>query len=97
MYARVVTWEGADPDAMRRSAQDIERQAAAGPPEGVPAKGFLLMIAPDAGRALAVMLFENEADYAQGDATLNAMSPPEDGMGRRTAVDRYEVAVDYRP
>jgi hypothetical protein len=96
MYARVTRWEGADADAMRRSAEEINSQAASGPPEGVPATGFLLLIDPDNGQGLAVTLFETEDDRRQGDETLNAMSPPDDGMGRRSAVENYEVAVDVR-
>lgn len=70
--------------------------AAAGPPEGVPAKGFLLLIDPDNGRGLGVTLFETEADLRAGDEVLDAMSPPAEGMGRRTSVEVYEVAVDVR-
>lgn len=42
---------------------------------------------------MAISLFETEEDYRQGDETLNAMSPPGEGMGRRVAVEKYEVAV----
>ena len=96
MYARVVTWEGAEADAMRASAAEIDEQSTSGPPEGVPAKGFQLLIDPANGKGLAIVLFETEEDMRQGDATLNAMSPPNDGMGRRTGVDFYEVAVELR-
>ena len=96
MYARVAKWEGADAEAMRKSAADINSQASSGPPEGVPAKGFLLLIDPENGRGLAVALFETEEDLRQGNEVLNSMSPPDDGMGRRTSVDFYEVAVDLR-
>ena len=94
MYARVARWEGADPDAMRSSAQQINEQASSGPPEGVPAKSFLLLIDPDNGRSLAVVLFETEEDLRKGDETFNSMNPPDDGMGRRAAVETYEVAAD---
>jgi hypothetical protein len=96
MYARVVKWEGADADAMRSSAEEINSRSSSGPPEGVPAKGFLLMIDPDNGQVMAVTLFESEDDYRKGDETLNSMSPPEDGLGRRSGVEKYEVAVDVR-
>ena len=96
MYARVAKWEGADADAMRRTSQEINADAGSGPPEGVPAKGFLLLIDPDDGRGLAVTLFENEDDYRQGDETLNSMNPPGEGMGKRSGVEKYEVAVDLR-
>lgn len=96
MYARVARWEGADADGMRRSAEQINSEASSGPPEGVPAKGFLLLIDPDNGRSVAVALFETEEDLRKGDETLNSMNPPDDGMGRRSSVETYEVAVDFR-
>jgi hypothetical protein len=96
MYARVARWEGAAPEEVRASAQGINAEASAGPPEGLPAKGLLLLIDPDGGRSLAISLFETEQDMAQGDETLNAMSPPGDGMGQRTSVEMYEVAADLR-
>jgi hypothetical protein len=96
MYARVTKWEGGEGDRIRKAASEINSRAASGPPEGVPAKGFLLLTDPDNGRTLAVSLFESEDDYRQGDETLSQMSPPDDGFGQRGAVDKYEVAVDVR-
>ena len=94
MYARVAKWEGGDGEAMRRSAEEINSRAESGPPDGVPAKGFMLLIDPDNGRGLAVTLFESEEDRRKGDETLNSMSPPGDEMGKRGPVEFYEVAVD---
>ena len=94
MYARVVRWEGADAAEMRRGAEEINSRAASGPPEGLPAKSFRLLIDPEAGRALSIVLFETEEDMRQGHETLEAMSPPSDAMGSRAAVEMYEVAVD---
>jgi hypothetical protein len=96
MYARVARWEGADGEALRRSAQDINAEAGSGPPEGVPAKGFMMLIDPDAGRSLVIALFETEEDLRQGDQALNAMSPTSDDVGQRTSVEMYEVGVDVR-
>jgi len=96
MYARVARWEGGDADAIRASAARMKEQSASGPPEGVPAVGFTLLIDPDNGRGLAIGLFETEDDLRQGDATLNEMSPPDDGMGQRASVEVYEVAIDLR-
>jgi hypothetical protein len=93
MYARVVRWEGAEADAMRESAARIREDAASGPPEGLPAKGLFVLQDPDAGKAMAIALFETEEDYREGDETLNSMSPPGEGMGRRVSVEKYEVAV----
>ncbi|MFI5028985.1 MAG: hypothetical protein ACHQCF_08425 [Solirubrobacterales bacterium] len=95
MFARVVRWEGADAETLERTASEIRAQADSegGPPEGVPAKGLLLLNDGESGRSLAIGLFETEEDYRQGDETLNSMNPPGDGMGRRVSVEKYEVAV----
>ena len=93
MYARVARWEGADAETLERTAAEIRERAESGPPEGVPAKGLLLLNDGESGRSMAISLFETEEDYRKGDETLNAMSPPSEGMGRRVAVEKYEVAV----
>jgi hypothetical protein len=96
MYARVAKWEGGDADAIRKSAEQMQEQAKSGPPEGVPSTGFTLLIDPDSGQGFAIGLFETEDDYRKGDETLNSMNPPDDGMGRRVSVEKYEVAIDLR-
>ena len=96
MYARIARFEGGEADAIRQNAQEIGSRAESGPPEGVPAKGFLLLIDPDSGRGLGVSLFETEEDLRKGDEVLNSMTPPGEGMGRRASVETYEVAVDVR-
>lgn len=95
MYARVGRWEGADAKSLEESAAQIRARAESegGPPPGVPAKEFLLLHDTAAGKALAITLFETEEDYRQGDATLNSMSPPGDGMGTRVSVEKMELAV----
>ena len=94
MHARVATWEGGDPEQTRASIDQIKERAAAGPPEGVPAVGFLMLISPDGNKVLAISLFETEEDLKQGDATLNSMDPPiQEGMGKRTSVEMYEVPI----
>ena len=97
MYARVAKWEGADGQALRRTAEEMHSRAASGPPSGVPAKGFLMLIDPDNGRSVAITLFETEEDLRKGHEALNAMNPePSDDAGKRTSVEQYEVAVDVR-
>jgi hypothetical protein len=96
MYARVAHWEGGEGEAMRRSADEINQQATSGPPEGVPSTGFTMLIDPETGRGMAIGLFETMDDLRKGDEVLNEMSPPGEGLGRRTGVEVYEVAVDVR-
>jgi hypothetical protein len=97
MYARIVRWEGAGAESMKETAARIQQQAEeeGGPPEGVPAKAFMLLTDPDGGNAMAITLFETEEDYRQGDATLSSMNPPGEGMGQRVGVDKYEVAAQF--
>ena len=59
----------------------------------MPSKEFLLLQDPSAGTAIAIMLFENEDDYRQGDETLNSMTPPAGGMGERRSVEKLELVV----
>ncbi|MGE5408831.1 MAG: hypothetical protein ACM3NV_09465 [Syntrophothermus sp.] len=96
MLARVVRWEGAEAASLESSAAGIRAQAEAGsgPPPGVPAKAFLLLQDPPNGKAMAITLFESEDDYREGDATLESMSPPGEGMGERIGVEKYEVALN---
>jgi hypothetical protein len=94
VHARVATWEGGDPDKTRASIDEIKQRAESGPPEGVPAVGFLMLHSDDGNKVLAISLFETEADLQQGDATLNSMDPPgQDGMGKRVSVERFQVGV----
>jgi hypothetical protein len=93
MYARVARWEGVDPETLEETAAGIRANSESGPPEGVPAKEFLLLSDTENGRTLAITLFETEDDYRQGDETLNSMSPPGGGMGQRVGVDQYKVEV----
>ena len=94
MHARVATFEGGDPDQVREMIGEIKQRSESGPPEGVPAVGFLLLNRADEGKVVAISLFETEEDLQQGDATLNSMDPPvAGGMGRRASVEMYEVGV----
>ena len=96
MLARVVRFEGGDADAIRDNDKEIASRAESGPPEGVPAVGFLLLTDPENGRGLGISLFETEEDREKGDETLNSMSPPTEGMGQRASVEFYDVSVDVR-
>lgn len=95
MYARVARWENAEAKSLEESAAEIRARSEAGPPPGVPAKEFLLLQDTAAGKAVAIMLFESEEDYRQGDETLDSMSPPGEGMGTRVSVEKYELAVHF--
>jgi hypothetical protein len=87
--ARVVTFEGVDSERMAAMRSEMESQER---PDDVPASEILVLHDPQAEKSLVVLFFENENDYAAGDAALNAMDPGET-PGRRTSVTKYEVAA----
>jgi hypothetical protein len=94
MFARVVTWEGADPATLDATVEQIRAQSAAGPPEGVPATDMILLTDAARGKSVIVVLFATEEDRRKGDETMNAMSPPiTDGMGKRTSVEMFDVSI----
>jgi hypothetical protein len=94
MFARVVTWEGADPATLEATVEQIRESSAGAPPEGVPATDMILLTDAERGKSVIVVLFASEDDRRKGDETLNAMSPPiQDGMGRRTSVEMFDVAI----
>jgi hypothetical protein len=87
--ARVVTFEGVDSDRVRQMKSEIEGGER---PDNLPATEMLLLHDAGSGKALAIVFFDNDEDYATGDATLNAM-PTGDTPGRRTGVEKFDVAL----
>jgi hypothetical protein len=87
--ARVVNFEGVSSDRMQQMKSEIESGQ---PPEGFPSSELIMLHDGDSERSLVVVIFENDDDYRRGDEILNAM-PAEDTPGRRTSVDKYDVAV----
>ena len=86
--ARAVTFEGVDSQRMAELSKEIENDPR---PDEIPAAEILMLHDEGADTALVVLFFENEDDYARGDAALNAMTPG-DTPGRRTSVTKYTVA-----
>ena len=86
--ARVVSFDGVSASRV----EEMKQQIGAGPPDDIPAKEIVMLHDPEAEKAVVIVFFDNEDDYARGDATLSAM-PADETPGTRTAVGRYEVAV----
>ena len=87
--ARVVTFDGvssARMEQMRAEMADQER------PDDVPATEIVVLHDPDAEKSVVMLFFDNEEDYARGDAALNAM-PAGDTPGCRTSVGNYNVEM----
>jgi hypothetical protein len=87
--ARVVTFEGVDAARIAELKNNIETGER---PENLPATEMMILHDADAERSIAIVFFDNEDDYRQGDAVLDAM-PTDDTPGRRTSVGKYEVAL----
>jgi len=93
MHARVAMFEGEERGAeYEQQIETIRSEVESGnrPPGLEDAKGVLIL-SGDQGRRLAITLFDDEEGMRRGDAALNEMTPM--GMGRRSSVAFYEVAV----
>ncbi|NUT55342.1 MAG: hypothetical protein HOQ03_05085, partial [Thermoleophilia bacterium] len=86
--ARVVTFDGVDAARMAEMQREMEGSER---PEGVPAQEIVVLHDAEADRAVAILFFDNEEDYRQGDEALNAM-PAAETPGKRTSVTKYDVA-----
>jgi hypothetical protein len=87
--ARVVTFEGVNADHMEEQRQRIESGER---PDDLPASELVILHDPAGEKALAIVFFETEDDYAKGNAALDAM-PAAETPGRRTSVEKYQVAM----
>jgi hypothetical protein len=87
--ARVVTFDGVDSDRIAQMQREMEGGER---PDNVPATEIIILHDPDADKSLAIVFFDNEDDYRQGDEALSAM-PAGDTPGQRTSVTKYQVAI----
>lgn len=87
--ARVVSFEGVDSDRIAQMKGEIEGGEK---PDGLPATEMMILHDPETDSALAIVFFDNEADYSTGDAFLSSM-PASDTPGTRTSVKKHDVAV----
>ena len=87
--ARVVTFEGVDKARMDEMDREMQGQEQ---PEGLNATEVIVLHDPEAEKSVAIVFFDNEEDYKQGDEVLSAM-PAGDTPGRRTSVTKYDVAT----
>jgi hypothetical protein len=87
--ARVVAFDGVDSERIAQMQQEMEGGER---PDDIPATEIIVLHDPDASKSVAIVFFDNEDDYAKGDAALNAM-PASDTPGQRTSVAKYDVAI----
>ena len=87
--ARVVTFDGVDSDRMAELVSNIENGEA---PEGMPPAELMILHDPAGEQAVAILIVDNEDDYAAAHEVMEAM--PSDGTpGNRTSVTKHNVAV----
>lgn len=86
--ARVVSFDGVGQDRLDQLKQQVD----GGLLGEIPATEIVMLHDAATERSVVLLFFENEADYDLADATLSAM-PAEETPGRRTSVDRFEVAA----
>ena len=86
--ARVVSFDGVSSDRIAQMQSEMESEEQ---PEGLNATEIIVLHDPDGERSLVILFFDNEDDYRAGDEILSAM-PAGDTPGRRSAVDKYQVA-----
>ena len=87
--ARVVTFEGVPSGRIDEMKSRMENED---PPEGLNPTEMLMLHDAGSDKAVAIVLFDNEEDYAKADEVLNSM-PADDVPGQRTGVDKYDVAI----
>ena len=87
--ARVVTFDGVGQDRIEEIRGRIE---SGDRPEGLPASEIMMLHDPDAQKAVVVLFFDSDDDFARGDEILSAM-PAEDTPGERSSVGKYQVAA----
>jgi hypothetical protein len=92
MYARVATFDGADPAQLDAQRSRIDEGFDTPPPGLEGAKGVWMLLDRENGRGLGITLYENEEDLRRGDEALNAMNP-EQGGGQRSGVEVFEVLL----
>ena len=93
MRARVATFQGEVRGAeYDEQIEQIRSEVQSGhrPPGLEDAKGVLIL-SGEGGKRLAITLFDDDEGMRRADAALNEMTPV--GMGNRSSVEFYEVAV----
>jgi hypothetical protein len=87
--ARVVRFDGVSSDRMAEMQKKMQES---GRPDDVPASEILVLHDPEGETSTVILFFENEDDYAKGEAALNAM-PSDETPGNRSSVIKHTVAA----
>lgn len=93
MYARVVRFTDVSPEKVEGLLANMDQSE--GPPPGVAATGFQMLLDADQGTAVVLQLFDTAEDMRAAEETFDSMDPSET-PGTRASVDRCEVKLDQR-
>ena len=91
VHVRVVRFTDVDPGRMNQLLSEIDESA--GPPEGVDASGFQILLDADQGTAVVLQMFDTAEAMQAAEAALDSMDPSET-PGTRASVDRCELKLD---
>jgi hypothetical protein len=95
MHARVAAFENPDTSRIDDVISAVRDRRGAGEDMIPGALAMIMMVDRSAGKALGVSIFESEEAMRAAEPAFERLGDeiPEELRGRRTSVDRYEVAV----
>ena len=91
--ARVVQFDGVTNERVEELRARVSEEDQ---PEGMNPTEVVLLHDADGEKAVVVLFFDKEDDYARADEVLNSM-PAGDTPGQRSSVAKYEVAIRATP
>ena len=91
MHARVVRFTDVNPERIAEIESRVDEQG--GPPPGVDATGFKLLVDESQRTAIFIGFFADEDKMRQASAALEQMDPAET-PGTRASVDQCEVKIE---
>ena len=86
--ARVVSFDGVGAERIAQMKSEMQGD----PPEEIDASEMVVLHDAEGERAIAILFFDSDEAYMRADAFLDAM-PTGDTPGRRTSVEKYDIAI----
>ena len=86
--ARVVSFDGVGAERIAQMKSEMQGD----PPEEIDASEMVVLHDAEGERAIAILFFDSDEAYKRADAFLDAM-PTGDTPGRRTSVEKYDIAI----
>ncbi len=106
MYARMARFEGGDPRGIDAQVAEMRMQMQSAKAGGLPADApegvrtlmetvsrFMHFVDRESGTSVGIAFCETEEEMQRAEAALDQMSP-EEGGGRRTNAEIFELALD---